>query len=100
MRRLLPLAAPCMVPAAALGAAVMAGSGTRGARGGKVRVRMEGSSGEENASLYRRGTSEGYRGFGPDPSALLKLLDGFGEDGLRSYLVGFIEGERMAEEKL
>ena len=61
---------------------------------------MEGSSGEENASLYRRGTSEGYRGFGPDPSALLKLLDGFGEDGLRSYLVGFIEGERMAAEKL
>ena len=60
----------------------------------------EGSSGEENASLYRRGTGEGYRGFGPDPSALLELLDGFGEDGLRSYLMGFIEGQEMVEEKL
>ena len=82
------------------GRAPRAGSGARGARRGKVRVRMEGASGEENASLYRRGTGEGYRGFGPDPSALLELLDGFGEDGLRSYLMGFIEGQEMAEEKL
>ena len=48
--------------------------------------RMEGgSSGEENANLYVRGVDEGRRGERPDPSSLIGLLDGFGEDGLGSY---------------
>ncbi len=61
--------------------------------------RMEGaSSGEENANLYVRGVDEGSRGEQPDPSALIELLDVFGEDGLRSYLMGFAEGLGDARE--
>ena len=61
--------------------------------------RMEGgSSGEENSNLYLRGLNEGLRGEQPDPSALIELLDVFGEDGLRSYLVGFAEGRGDARE--
>ena len=48
-----------------------------------------GSSGEENANLHVRGVDEGRRGEQPDPSALIELLDVIGEDGLRSYLMGF-----------
>jgi hypothetical protein len=55
-----------------------------------------GSSGEENANLYIRGVDEGSRGEQPDPSALIELLDVFGEDGLRSYLMGFAEGREDA----
>jgi hypothetical protein len=50
------------------------------------------STGEENANLYKRGVSEGRRGELLDASELLELLDVFGEDGVRSYLVGFLEG--------
>jgi hypothetical protein len=57
-----------------------------------------GSSGEENANLYVRGVDEGGRGEQPDPSELTKLLDVFGEDGLRSYLMGFAEGREDARE--
>jgi hypothetical protein len=57
-----------------------------------------GSSGEENAKLYLRGVDEGRRGEQPDPSALIELLDVFGEDGLRSYLMGFAEGREDARE--
>ena len=57
-----------------------------------------GSSGEENSNLYLRGLNEGLRGEQPDPSALIELLDVFGEDGLRSYLVGFAEGREDARE--
>ncbi len=32
------------------------------------------------------------------PSALIELLDAFGEDGLRSYLMGFAEGREDARE--
>ncbi len=61
--------------------------------------RMEGSSsGEENAKLYLRGVEEGSRGEQPDPSELIELLDVFGEDGLRSYLMGFAEGREDARE--
>ncbi len=61
--------------------------------------RMEGgSSGEENANLYVRGVDESSRGEHPDPSALIKRLDVFGEDGLRSYLMGFAEGREDARE--
>jgi hypothetical protein len=39
---------------------------------------------------------EGGRGEQPDPSELTELLDVFGEDGLRSYLMGFAEGREDA----
>ena len=62
-------------------------------------ARMEGgASGEENADLYIRGVDEGRRGEQPDPSALIELLDVFGEDGLRSYLMGFAEGREDAQD--
>ena len=57
-----------------------------------------GSSGGENSNLYVRGVDEGSRGEQPDPSALIELLDVFGEDGLRSYLMGFTEGRKEARE--
>lgn len=61
--------------------------------------RMEGgASSEENANLYVRGVNEGRRGEQPDPSELLELLDVFGEDGLRSYLMGLAEGREDARE--
>ena len=50
------------------------------------------SSGEENTNLYERGVSEGSSGELLDASELLELLDVFGEDGARSYLVGYLEG--------
>ena len=63
-------------------------------------ARMEGgSSGEENANLYLRGVDEGSRGERPDPSAPIKLLDIFGGDGLRSYLMGFAEGRDGAQDE-
>ena len=63
-------------------------------------ARMEGgSSGEENANLYVRGVDEGRRGVQLDPSALIELLDVFGEDGLRSYLMGFAEGREDAQDE-
>ena len=61
--------------------------------------RMEGgASGEENSNLYVRGVEEGRRSEQPDPSTLIELLDVFGEDGLRSYLMGFAEGREDARE--
>ena len=50
------------------------------------------STGEENANLYERSVNEGSRGELLDASELLELLDVFGEDGARSYLVGCLEG--------
>ena len=50
------------------------------------------STGEENANLYERGVNEGSRGELLNASELLELLDVFGEDGARSYLVGYLEG--------
>jgi hypothetical protein len=43
-----------------------------------------------------RGVNEGYNGDLPDASDLLDVLDVFGEDGLRMYLAGFLEGEEVA----
>ena len=40
----------------------------------------------------------GASGEQPDPSELIELLDVFGEDGLRSYLMGFAEGREDARE--
>ena len=61
------------------------------------------SSGEENANLYTRGVNEGRAGEILDGEELLAILDVFGEDGLRAYLVGHLEGlddamEDMEEE--
>ena len=68
------------------------------------RLMTEGaSSGEENANLYMRGVKEGRAGEFLDGEELLAILDVFGEDGLRAYIVGHLEGlddamEDMEEE--
>ena len=56
------------------------------------------STGDENAKLYTRGVNEGYNGELLDASDLLNILDVFGEDGLRSYLAGILEGEEGAHD--
>ena len=58
------------------------------------------STGEENANLYKQGVNEGSCGELLDASELLELLDVFGQDGVRSYLVGYLEGvdETIEEE--
>ena len=50
------------------------------------------STGEENANLYTRGSNEARAGEILDGGALLEVLDVFGEDGVRSYLLGYVEG--------
>ena len=57
------------------------------------------STGEENANLYKRGVHEGTCGELLDASKVLELLDVFGEDGVRSYLVGYLEGVEDAMEE-
>jgi hypothetical protein len=57
---------------------------------------MGDSTGEENANLYMRGVNEGCSGDLLEASALLDILEVFGEDGLRSYLVGILEGHEDA----
>ena len=56
------------------------------------------SSGSENANLYIRGVSEGRAGDFLDAQELVDLLDVFGEEGLRSYLLGYLEGEADVQE--
>jgi hypothetical protein len=56
------------------------------------------STGEENANLYMRGVNEGRSGALLEASDLLDILEVFGEDGMRSYLMGIIEGEEDATE--
>ena len=56
------------------------------------------STGDENAKLYTRRVKDGYNSELLDASALLDILDVFGEDGLRSYLVSVLEGEEEAVE--
>ncbi len=58
------------------------------------------SSGEENANLYMRGVNEGRAGESLDGEELLAILDVFGEDGLRSYILGHLEGIADAMEDL
>jgi hypothetical protein len=58
------------------------------------------SSGEENANLYMRGVNEGRAGELLDGEELLAILDMFGEDGLRSYILGHLEGIADAVEDL
>ncbi len=54
------------------------------------------STGEENANLYMRGVNEGRSVDLLEASELLEILEVFGEDGLRSYLVGILEGQEDA----
>jgi hypothetical protein len=56
------------------------------------------STGEENSNLYIRGVNEGRSGDLLEASELLEILEVFGEDGLRSYLVGILEGQEDAAE--
>ncbi len=58
------------------------------------------SSGEENANLYMRGVNEGRAGQELEGEELLAILDVFGEDGLRSYILGHLEGITDATEDL
>ena len=57
------------------------------------------STGDENANLYIRGVNEGRSGDLLEASDLLDILEVFGEDGVRSYLMGLIEGEADATEE-
>ncbi len=50
------------------------------------------SSGQENANLYTRGVNEARAGEILNGEELLEVLDVFGEAGLRSYLLGYVEG--------
>jgi len=56
------------------------------------------STGAENSNLYIRGVNEGRSGDLLEASDLLDILEVFGEDGMRSYLVGFLQGEEDAAE--
>jgi hypothetical protein len=56
------------------------------------------STGDENANLYMRGVNEGRSGNLLEGSELLEILEVFGDDGLRSYLVGILEGQEDAAE--
>jgi hypothetical protein len=58
------------------------------------------SSREENANLYMRGVNEGRAGELLDGEELLAILDVFGEDSLRSYILGHLEGIADAMEDL
>jgi hypothetical protein len=54
------------------------------------------STGDENANLYMRGVNDGLSGEFLEPTDLLDILEVFGEDGMRSYLMGIIEGQEDA----
>jgi len=57
------------------------------------------STGDENANLYMRGVNEGRSGDLLGASELLEILEVFGEDGMRSYLMGVVEGEDDAADE-
>jgi hypothetical protein len=57
------------------------------------------STGDENANLYMRGVNEGRSGELLEASDLLEILEVFGEDGMRSYLMGVVEGEDDAADE-
>ena len=56
------------------------------------------STGDENANLYMRGVNEGRSGELLEATDLLDILEVFGEEGMRSYLMGLIEGQEDAAE--
>jgi hypothetical protein len=64
---------------------------------------MSGTAGEEHANLYMRGVNEAASGMELDAQEVLDVLDALGEDGVRWYLSGILEGiedrvEREIEE--
>jgi hypothetical protein len=61
---------------------------------------MSGTAGEEQANLYTRGVNEAASGAELDAQEVLDVLDVFGEDGVRMYLIGYLEGieDRVEEE--
>lgn len=62
---------------------------------------MSGTAGEEYANLYIRGVNEAASGAELEAQAVLDVLDAFGEDGVRWYLIGILEGiEGRVEEKI
>lgn len=56
------------------------------------------SSGQENANLYIRGVNEGRAGEPLEDMQVLEIVEVFGIDGLRSYIVGHMEGLTDTEE--
>jgi hypothetical protein len=50
------------------------------------------SNREENANLYFRGINEGRAGESLDDMQVLEILEVFGIEGLRSYIMGHMEG--------
>ena len=63
--------------------------------------RMSEPTGEELSNLYMRGVKEGARGEDLDPQEVLDVLDVFGGEGVRTYMVGRLEGiEDETERKL
>lgn len=62
---------------------------------------MSGTSGGEYANLYTRGVNEAASGAELEAQAVLDVLDAFGEDGVRWYLIGVLEGiEARVEEEI
>jgi hypothetical protein len=61
---------------------------------------MSETAGEEHANLYIRGVNEAASGAELEAQEILDVLDVFGEDGVRMYLVGFLEGieDRVEDE--
>ena len=57
------------------------------------------STGEENSNLYLRGVNEGRSGDLLEAHDLLAILEVFGEGGMRSYLIGIVEGQEDAAEQ-
>jgi hypothetical protein len=61
---------------------------------------MSGTAGEEHSNLYLRGVNEAAGGMELDAQDVLDVLNVFGEDGVRSYLMGVLEGieDRIEQE--
>ncbi len=61
---------------------------------------MGGTFGEEHTNLYMRGVNEAASGMELDAQEVLDVLDVLGEDGVRSYLMGILEGieDRVEQE--
>jgi hypothetical protein len=62
-------------------------------------LHMSGTAGEEHANLYIRGVNEGASGAELDAQELLDVLEVFGEDGVRMYLVGFWKASKTAQKR-
>lgn len=59
---------------------------------------MPEASREELNNLYMRGVNDGYNGAVVELQALIDMFDLFGEDGVKMYLVGLLEGQEDAAE--